>query len=90
MLYVIVYGDKSHPQCDVILCDRIPARSQGRITFYDSEGEARLELLNEDIHSIHQAYFGGTPAEPSFLIDTRAASASDVLPLDVPNVGGPL
>lgn len=76
MLYLLVYGDKSRPSVDVILCDSHPDVTDEGVLVFRNEGQEDLYVYPGDYLSIQHAYFGGKAAEPAYLFDVRAGSRS--------------
>lgn len=76
MLYLIVYGDKNRPQCDVVLCDNHPERTPDGTLIFKNEGQPDLYFYPGDYISIQHAYFGGKAAAPAYLFDYRMGSPS--------------
>lgn len=79
MLYLLVYGDKSHPLVDVILCDSHPDVTDEGTLVFRNEGQEDFYVYPGDYLSVQHAYFGGKAASPAYLFDVRAGS---------PGVGG--
>ena len=76
MLYLLVYGDKSRPSVDIVLCDSHPDVSDdGTLVFRNTEGED-FYVYPGDCLSVQHAYFGGKAAEPVCMFDIRAGSRS--------------
>lgn len=76
MLYLLVYGDKSKPLVDVILCDNHPDVTDDGTLVFRNEGQEDFYVYPGDYLSIQHAYFGGKAAAPAYLFDLRAYSRS--------------
>lgn len=76
MLYLLVYGDKSRPLADVILCDSHPDVTDERTLVFRNEGQEDFYVYPGDYLSVQCAYFGGKAASPAYLFDVRAGSSS--------------
>lgn len=76
MLYLLVYGDKNHPQVDVILCDSHPGVTDEGTLVFRNEGQEDFYVYPGDYLTIQHAYFGGKSASPAYLFDVRAGSLS--------------
>lgn len=59
MLYLLVYGDKSHPLVDVILCDNHPDVTDEGTLVFRHEGQEDFYVYPGDYLSVQCAYFGG-------------------------------
>lgn len=77
MLYLLIYGDKSAPDVDVILCDRHPERTDEGTWVFKNEGQPDFYVYPGDYLSIHHAYFGGKAAKPAFFFDIREGSPNN-------------
>lgn len=77
MLYLLVYGEKSHPWVDVILCDNHPDRTNDGTLIFKSEGQPDFYVYPGDYLSIQHAHFCGKEARPSFLFDIREGSPAN-------------
>lgn len=76
MLYLLVYGDKSHPLVDVILCDNHPDVTDEGTLVFRNEGQEDFYVYPGDYLSVQHAYFGGKEASPAYLFDVRSGSPS--------------
>lgn len=76
MLYLLVYGDKSQPLVDVILCDNHPDVTDEGTLVFRNEGQEDFYVYPGDCLSVQHACFGGEAASPAYLFDVRAGSPS--------------
>lgn len=76
MLYLLIYGDKSHPLVDVILCDSHPDVTDDGTLVFRNEGQEDFYVYPGDYLSVQHACFGGKAAAPACLFDVRAGSPS--------------
>lgn len=76
MLYLLVYGDKSHPLVDAVLCDNHPDVTDEGTLVFRNEGQKDFYVYPGDYLSVQHAYFGGKAASPAYLFDIRAGSSS--------------
>ena len=77
MLYLLVYGDKSKPLVDVILCDDHPGVTGEGTLVFGNEGQEGFCVYPGDYLTIQHVCFGGKAAAPAYLFDVRAGSLSD-------------
>ena len=76
MLYFLVYGDKSRPSVDVVLCDSHPVVTDDGTLVFKNDGQEDFYVYPGDCLSVQYACFGGKAAEPAYLFDVRAGSRS--------------
>lgn len=76
MLYLLVYGNKSHPQVDVIICDNHPDVTDEGALVFRNEGQEDFYVYPGDYVSVQCAYFGEKAAFPTYLFDVRSGSPS--------------
>ena len=74
MLYLIIYGDESNPDVDVILCDRHPERTDEGTWAFKNEGQPDFCVYPGDFLWIQYAHFMGNAAKPAFFFDVREGS----------------
>lgn len=77
MLYLLVCGDKSKPEVDVVLCDNHPERTDDGTLIFRNEGRGDMCAYPGGCLSIQRACFGGKEASPSFLFDIREGFPSN-------------
>ena len=76
MLCLLVYGDKSRPLVDVILCDSHPDVTDEETLVFRNEGQEDFYVYPGDYLSVQHACCGGKAASPAYLFDVRTGSPS--------------